>query len=92
VITLGQIKVITLTYETENFWSLLRGGCCSEVALCYENLNLDTKIMVALAFQRWSFKLRCDSRFQRVFTACSRVFKVITLIGNQDYLGLIQSR
>jgi len=30
-------------------------------------------------------KLRCDSRFQRAFTACSCVFKVITLIGtNQD--------
>jgi len=25
-------------------------------------------------------KLRCDSRFQRAFTACSCVFKVITLI------------
>jgi hypothetical protein len=27
-----------------------------------------------------SFKLRCDTRFQRAFTACSCVFEVITLI------------
>jgi len=26
------------------------------------------------------FKLSCDSRFQRAFTACSCVFKVITLV------------
>jgi len=31
-------------------------------------------------------KLRCNSHFQREFTACSCIFKVITLIGsNQDY-------
>jgi hypothetical protein len=29
-------------------------------------------------------KLRCDSRFQRAFTACSCVFKVITLIGSNQ--------
>jgi len=32
-----------------------------------------------------NFKLSCDSRFQRAFTACSCVFKVITLVcANQD--------
>jgi len=30
------------------------------------------------------FKLRCDSRFQRAFTGCSCVFKVITLIGSNQ--------
>jgi len=30
------------------------------------------------------FKLSCDSRFQRAFTACSCVFKVITLIGSNQ--------
>jgi len=29
-------------------------------------------------------KLCCDSRFQRAFTACSCVFKVITLIGSNQ--------
>jgi hypothetical protein len=29
-------------------------------------------------------KLSCDSRFQRAFTACSCVFKVITLIGSSQ--------
>ncbi len=29
-------------------------------------------------------KLRCDSRFQRALTACSCVFKVITLIGSNQ--------
>jgi len=29
-------------------------------------------------------KLRCDSRFQRAFTACTCVFKVITLIGSNQ--------
>jgi len=31
-----------------------------------------------------NLKLRCDSRFQRAFTACSGVFKVITLIGSNQ--------
>jgi hypothetical protein len=31
-----------------------------------------------------SLKLRCDSRFQRAFTACSCVFKVTTLIGSNQ--------
>jgi len=31
-------------------------------------------------FPRLSLKLRCDSRFQRAFTACSCVFKVITFV------------
>ncbi len=29
-------------------------------------------------------KLRCDSRFQRAFTACGCVFKVFTLIGSNQ--------
>jgi len=33
---------------------------------------------------RLSLKLHCDSRFQRVFTACICVFKVITLIGSNQ--------
>jgi len=31
-----------------------------------------------------SVKLRCDSRFQRKFTACSCVFKVITSVGSNQ--------
>jgi len=32
------------------------------------------------------FKLRCDTRFQHAFTACSCIFKKITLVGsNQSY-------
>ena len=34
--------------------------------------------------QNETLKLRCDSRFQRAFTACSCVFKVITLIGSNQ--------
>ncbi len=30
-------------------------------------------------------KLSCDSRFQRVFTACICVFKVITLVGSNQH-------
>jgi len=33
-------------------WSLLTGGRCSEVALCYENWNWDPKIVVAV--DKWS--------------------------------------
>jgi len=36
-------------------------------------------------FYNWEeLKLRCDSRFQRAFTACSCVFKLITLIGSNQ--------
>jgi len=31
---------------------LLTGGCCSEVALCYETLNWDSKMVVVI--DRWS--------------------------------------
>jgi len=30
-------------------------------------------------------KLSCNSRFQRVFTACSCIFKVITLVGSNQH-------
>jgi hypothetical protein len=30
------------------------------------------------------FKVRCDSRFQRAFIACSCVFEIITLIGSNQ--------
>jgi len=30
------------------------------------------------------FMLSCDSRFQRAFTACISVFKVITLVGSSQ--------
>jgi len=33
---------------------------------------------------RLYLKLHCDSRFQRVITACSCVFKVITLVGSNQ--------
>jgi len=32
----------------------------------------------------FSLKLSCDSRFQRAFTACSCVFKLITLVGSNQ--------
>ncbi len=32
----------------------------------------------------WLLKLSCDSRFQRTFTACSCVFKAITLVGSNQ--------
>jgi len=32
-----------------------------------------------------SLKLNCDSRFQRAFTACSCVFKEITLVGTNQH-------
>ncbi len=31
-----------------------------------------------------NLKLLCNSRFQRAFTACSCIFKVITLIGSNQ--------
>jgi hypothetical protein len=34
--------------------------------------------------QIYSFKLRCDTRFQGVFTACGCVFKEITLVGSNQ--------
>jgi hypothetical protein len=34
--------------------------------------------------QNASFKLSCDSRFQRAFTACSCVLKEITLVGSNQ--------
>ena len=33
-------------------------------------------------------KLRCDCRFQHAFTACSCVFKVITLVGSNQVITL----
>ncbi len=33
---------------------------------------------------KWIVKLHCDSHFQRAFTSCTFVFKVITLIGSNQ--------
>jgi hypothetical protein len=35
---------------------------------------------IALEKHIFDLKLSCDSRFQRAFTACNCVFKVITLV------------
>jgi len=34
--------------------------------------------------QNETFKLRCDMRFQRAFTACRFVFKITTLFGSNQ--------
>jgi len=33
----------------------------------------------------FGLKLSCDSRFQRIFTACACVFRVITLVGSSQH-------
>jgi len=38
-------------------------------------------------FFKLLLKLNCDSRFQRAFTACSCVFKVITLVGSRFFVA-----
>ncbi len=57
-------------------------GCCS--CRCLEmvvnsGLTASAKNWKLIWFLL-SLKLRCDTRFQRVFTACGCVFKVITLV------------
>ncbi len=42
----------TTTPGIQNLWPLLTGGRCLEVALCYEDLNCVSKIVVAVG--RWS--------------------------------------
>ena len=44
----------TTTLGTLNFWSLLTGGRCSEVALCYKQWKWDPKTVVVVA-QVWLF-------------------------------------
>jgi len=48
-----------------------------------DNLKLPVEKMIA-NLGSFTLKLSCDSRFQRAFTACSCVFKVITLIGSNQ--------
>jgi len=55
--------------------------------------NSGTRIELTPLERSWSnlqwvcIKLRCDTRFQRAFTACSCIFKVITLVwANQHNL------
>ncbi len=50
------------TLGTQNLWTLLTGGCCSEVALCYKDFNLDNKMAVVHILGRWSlFKVVVSS-------------------------------
>ncbi len=54
-LTLKQVQsnlCTTTNLGTQNLWQLLTGGSCSEVGLCYKNLNWDSKIVVAVG--RWS--------------------------------------
>jgi len=44
-------------------------------------LPLALSVMTKPLLKEWhKLKLRCDTRFQRAFTACSCVFKVITMV------------
>jgi len=45
-----------------------------------QSLFFETHIIFILMIARKTFKLSCDRRFQRAFTAGSCVFKVITLV------------
>ncbi len=45
----------------------------------FEYGNLE-KTITSKNYKKATFKLCCDSRFQRAFTACSCNFKVITLV------------
>ncbi len=40
-----QFKSTKTTLETQSLWPLLTNGRCSEVALCYKNLNWDLKLV-----------------------------------------------
>ncbi len=51
--SLVQSNLCTTTpLGTHYLGQLLTAGCCSEVTLCYKDLNWDTKMMVILG--RWS--------------------------------------
>jgi len=43
-------------------------------------------IILLLTALQLDLKLSCDSRFQRAFTACSYVFKIITLVSVNQLL------
>jgi hypothetical protein len=50
------------TLGTQNLWTLLKGGCCSEVTLCYNDFYLDYKMAVVHILGRWSlFKVVVSS-------------------------------
>jgi hypothetical protein len=54
-------------------------------AFCQNNMLLDGQVFINSSSgfgKRYncSVKLDCDTRFQHVFTACGRVFKVISLV------------
>ncbi len=42
----------TTTLETQNLWTVLKGGRCSEVFLCYKDSNLDDQMVVVIG--KWS--------------------------------------
>ena len=47
-----------------------------------------TEYRALICIANTSFKLRCDTRFQREFTASGCVFKVITLVGANNVINL----
>jgi len=68
-------KVTWQMSAAERRWQLQSSWCLSL------SLSLSqTQTHTLSFFLSLSFKLSCDSRFQRAFTACSCVFKVIALV------------
>jgi hypothetical protein len=69
--------------EFVNGWFRLEGRKLSNLKSNNKVLEISVKVEKTgnISEQGLTLKLRCDTRFQRVFTACGYVFKVITLVG-----------
>ncbi len=63
----------TTTLGTQNLWLLLRGGRCSEVGFCYEDLNWNTKMVVVVGM--WS--LFGGNRFTPVLLYIQKIFFIV---------------
>ncbi len=54
------------------------------ISSCDINAKIKARKRRDGAVTRTLFKLSCDSRFQRAFSACSCIFKVLTLVGSNQ--------
>ncbi len=62
----------TTTLRTQNFWSLLKGGRCSEVVLCHENWKQDIYVgpcKQVVVIRRWSLTVHSfDTKVNILFS------------------------
>jgi len=75
--------VTTQRDEEKEFGILLQLIMIETTKTLFYVLSHKKNVIILLVHQlsnEWPLKLHCDSRFQRAFTACSCISKVITLL------------